>query len=170
MHRTHSARRLVCFRAGGLVSLAIILCSSTWSGADDTTKWCFPPVGELQDKQLQREPEQVGLQRSVIAKLKTKTLGGRWALWRRGFLVHVEGDFNKTTEVKSLRKTWHALMVGAAIKQKKIKSVDERISDYSPELKGKDATATWRHVMTQTSGFDYPDGDYAAAGMKCPVG
>ena len=38
----------------------------------------------------------------------------RWALWRHGHLVHVQGDFHQTVDVASLRKTWHAMIVGAA--------------------------------------------------------
>ena len=56
----------------------------------------------------------------------------------------------------SLRKTWHALTVGAAIQQGKIPDLDQRISVWTPELEGTHAEATWRHVITQTSGFDYP--------------
>ena len=87
---------------------------------------------------------------------------GRWALWRHGHLVHVEGDFNRKTKVKSLRKTWHALTVGAAIKQGRIASIDQKISVWLNDLAGKDALATWRQVMTQTSGFDYPYGNHPA--------
>jgi CubicO group peptidase (beta-lactamase class C family) len=81
-------------------------------------------------------------------------------LWRHGYLVHVEGDFHQTTDVASLRKTWHAMIVGAAIKQGRIPSLDQKISTWLPELKGNDAEATWRHVLTQSAGFDYPYGDY----------
>ena len=84
----------------------------------------------------------------------------RWALWRHGHLVHVEGDFQQTTDVASLRKTWHAMMVGAAIKQGLIPSLDQKISVWLPELTGNDAGATWRHVLTQSAGFDYPYGEH----------
>ena len=84
----------------------------------------------------------------------------RWALWRNGYLVHAEGDFNKTVNVASLRKTWHAMTVGAAILQGKIPSPDQKLSVWLPELKGKDADVTWRHIITQSSGFDYPYGSY----------
>ncbi|MHC4497105.1 MAG: DUF5060 domain-containing protein, partial [Planctomycetota bacterium] len=84
----------------------------------------------------------------------------RWALWRHGRLVHVEGDLHKTTDVASLRKTWHAMIVGAAIKQGRIPSHHHKIGKWLPELRGSDAEATWRHVMTQSAGFDYPYGNH----------
>ena len=84
----------------------------------------------------------------------------RWALWRHGYLIHVEGDFYEIRDVASLRKTWHAMIVGAAILQGKIPALDQKISEYEKELRGKDRSATWRHVLTQSAGFDYPYGDY----------
>jgi CubicO group peptidase (beta-lactamase class C family) len=125
-------------------------------------RFYFPPPGESIEKQDRRPPGDVRLKPEVVKALKLQVRSGRWALWRHGYLVHVEGDFNRKTEVKSLRKTWHALTVGAAIKQGKIPSIDQKISVWSKELTGKHADATWRHVMTQTSGFDYPYDDQPA--------
>jgi CubicO group peptidase (beta-lactamase class C family) len=62
-------------------------------------------------------------------------------------------------EVKSVRKTWHALTVGAGIQQGRLTSYDELISDYVAGLSGNDALVTYRHVMTQSSAFDYPGCD-----------
>jgi CubicO group peptidase (beta-lactamase class C family) len=140
-------------------------------------RFYFPPPSESIEKQDRRSPSDVGLKPEVVKALKSQLVSGwesrglpskggqksrHWALWRHGYLVHVEGDFNRKTEVKSLRKTWHALTVGAAIKQDKIPSIDQKISVWSKELTGKHAGATWWHVMTQTSGFDYPYDDQPA--------
>jgi hypothetical protein len=122
----------------------------------------FPPPGQSLANQNRRSPADVGLREETVDRLKAKAANARWALWRHGYLVHVEGDFHAKTEVKSLRKTWHALTVGAAIKQGKIPSLDQKLSAWNPELKGVHAKATWRHVITQTSGFDYPYGDRPA--------
>jgi CubicO group peptidase (beta-lactamase class C family) len=122
----------------------------------------FPPPGQSLDNQNQRSPEEVGLSDQIVDRLKAKAPNGRWALWRHGYLVHVEGDFHAKSEVKSLRKTWHALTVGAAVKQGKVPSLDQKLSVWNPELKGTHAAATWRHVITQTSGFDYPYADWPA--------
>lgn len=131
---------------------------------DTKRQFYFPPPGQSLDRQQRRKLAQVGLLPEVISKLRASsaTRKGRWALWRHGYLVHVQGAFNTNVEVKSLRKTWHALAVGAALHQKRIPSLDQKISIWNKSLQGKDADATWRHVMTQTSGFDYPYGDYPA--------
>ena len=122
----------------------------------------FPPPGQSMASQSRKQPEEVGMRPQFIARIKDKMQGNRWALWRHGYLVHVDGDFNKNTEVASLRKTWHALTVGAAIGQGKIPSLHQTINVWRKELTGKDAKATWRHVITQTSGFDYPYGQQPA--------
>jgi hypothetical protein len=91
---------------------------------------------------------------------RTKT--PRWALWRHGRLVHVQGDFTQTTDVMSLRKTWHAMITGAALQKGRIRSLQQRIARWLPELHGQHAAATWRDVLTQSAGFDYPYGGYPA--------
>ena len=129
----------------------------------------FPPAGRSIGNQARRAPQQVGLDAGLASRISQyitehpyvqRSVRPRWALWRHGYLVHVEGDFHKTTDVASLRKTWHAMIVGAAIRQGKIPSHEQKISRWLPELKGRDADATWRYVMTQSAGFDYPYGDH----------
>ena len=135
----------------------------------DKNRFYFPPPGQGMDKQDQRHPKEVGIKTEVIQRISQfvndnpdERRGGsrRWALWRHGYLVHVEGDFNQTVDVASLRKTWHAMTVGAAIKQGKIPSYNQKISVWQTELKGNKAEATWRHVIMQAAGFDYPHGHH----------
>lgn len=114
----------------------------------------YPPTGEGLDKQNQKSPLEAGLHPNIINELIGTA--SKWALWRHGYLIHVEGDFNSVTDVFSLRKTWHALTVGSAIKKGKIPSYDQKISVWLAELTGNDANATWWHVITQSAGFDYP--------------
>jgi CubicO group peptidase (beta-lactamase class C family) len=139
------------------------------SGVSPNGDLYFPPAGKSIENQARRTPQQVGLNPALASRINQyiwenpyaqKRVQPRWALWRHGFLVHVEGDFQQTIDVASLRKTWHAMIVGAAIKQGKIPSVRQKISTWLPELKGNDAEATWWHVLTQSAGFDYPYGNY----------
>lgn len=118
----------------------------------------FPPAGQGLDKQRRRTAAQMSMKPEVINQLKGSATN--WALWRNGYLIYVKGNFNSTQNVASLRKTWHALTVGAAIRQGKIPSYNQRISVYETDLIGNDAEATWWHVMTQSSGFDYPYDNY----------
>ncbi|MBN1401463.1 MAG: serine hydrolase [Anaerolineae bacterium] len=129
----------------------------------------YPPPGAGIANQAQRDPTAVGLDPTLIERLTAfmaaHPLEGwaqRWALWRHGYLVHVAGDFHQTIDVYSLRKTWHALIVGAALQQGRLATLDEPISAWQTELTGLHAQATWRHVLTQSAGLDYPYGDYPA--------
>jgi PKD repeat protein/CubicO group peptidase (beta-lactamase class C family) len=124
------------------------------AGSSGGAGFYFPPRGESLDAQDLRTPEEVGLHANIMNALSDT--GERWALWRHGYLVHVKGDFNATAEVKSLRKTIHALTVGAAVRQGKIPSYNQQINVWQTELSGNDAKATWWHVLTQSAGFDYP--------------
>jgi hypothetical protein len=128
------------------------------SGHAQTAGWHFPPPGDSLQQQARREPEQVGLNPAVVEQLKGS--GTRWALWRHGYLIHVEGNWNETIDVASLRKTWHAMSVGAFLAQGKIPLLDQKVSVYNRDLKGNHAAATWRNGMMQASGFDYPDARY----------
>lgn len=148
-----------CQPARGSVAAILAVCTSLTSltlpdPALAAGGWYFPPPGQTLAQQDQRSPSEVGLDAGVVSELNGRA--SRWALWRHGYLVHVEGDFNLNDEVKSLVKTWHALTVGAAIEQGRIPDLGQALSVWRPELTGNDALATWRHVMTQSSGFDYP--------------
>lgn len=131
----------------------------------------YPPPGNGLANQERREPQDVGMRSEVVEEIQAfcqahrdegRTRDQRWALWRHGRLIHVQGDFDAPIQVASLRKTWHAMIVGAAIKQGRIPSVDQKLSVWQTELKGSKADATWRHVLTQSAGFDYPHGEHPA--------
>jgi CubicO group peptidase (beta-lactamase class C family) len=139
--------------------------------SDTTCTYHFPPPGQGLGNQDIRRPEEVGLDPGVVRRIdrwlkahrdERKTRDQRWALWRHGYLVHVEGEFDEPVEVASLRKTWHAMIVGAALKQGRIPSLDQKLSTWQGELAGPHAEATWRHVLTQSAGFDYPHGEHPA--------
>jgi CubicO group peptidase (beta-lactamase class C family) len=115
----------------------------------------FPPPGASLDTQPRRTPEEAGFRPGVVEALEAVILRDRWALWRHGHLLHVEGDFLRTTEIKSAAKSFHAALVGAAIAQGRIASVDDDIAPFAPALTGRGIT--WRHLMTQTSGLHDPE-------------
>lgn len=153
-----------------LLGLAIVgAAHGETPGKNAASGWHFPPAG--QDKALHdpQSPAEVGLDPRVVSEINdyiadnpytARRVQARWALWRHGRLVHVEGDFHQTVDVASLRKTWHAMMVGAALLQGRIPSLDQKISTWVDDLEGNDADATWRHIITQSAGFDYPYADF----------
>lgn len=134
---------------------------SPTAGTDNQAGTCFPPPGESLDNQVRRAPSEVGMDDSFVAGIKP-FVTGRWALWRDGYLVHVQGDFNQKMDVASLRKTLHALIVGAAIQQGRIPGLDQKVSAWVSGFPGRHADATWWNVITQTSGFDYPYANFPA--------
>jgi PKD repeat protein len=102
--------------------------------AESPTGIYFPPAGESLSNQSLKSPGEVGLSDAVVADLTSVITSGRWALWRDGYLVHVEGDFNANDEVKSLRKIIHAATVGVAIQRHLVPSLDQKVSAWNPEL------------------------------------
>ena len=111
----------------------------------------FPPAGRSMKNQDRRKPKEVGFDTAVVDRINAfvaenpytrRKVTPRWALWRHGRLVHLQGDFKKTVDVASRRKKRHAQIVGAAIKQKLISSHHQPIRPWLPEIKGNDARAT----------------------------
>lgn len=134
-----------------LYLLIVVLCHEAM-GAE--SEFYFPPPGEGLESQSRHSPEQAGLKPEIVKVLQGKA--DRWALWRNGHLIHVEGEWNQKRNVASLRKTWHAITVGAAIQQGKVPSYQQKLNIWEKDLQGNDSLATWWHVITQSSAFDYP--------------
>ncbi len=103
----------------------------------------------------------IGAIRDFVQTHPNSRREARWGIWRWGYLLHHEGDFDETLDVASLRKTWHAMIVGAAVHQGRIPSIDQKIGDWV-DLPMSQRDATWRDVMTQSAGFDYPYDGYPA--------
>jgi CubicO group peptidase (beta-lactamase class C family) len=139
------------------VYINALFCVAGLAAAQDRALY-FPPPGEGMDAQQRITLRDAGMHPSLIENLRG--VADRWALWNDGRLVHVHGDFNLSHDVASNRKTWHAMIVGAAIHQGRIPSLDQKINVWTKALAGNDAEATWRHVITQSAGLDYPYGAY----------
>ena len=134
-------------------------------------QYAYPKAGHDIDLWERAVPGAVGLDAGVISELDacvkanyegSKKREQRWALWRHGYLLHSEGDFHSPVDVASLRKTWHAMILGASILNGKVPSYDQLVSEWQTDLEGHHREATWRQVITQSAGFDYPYGDYPA--------
>jgi CubicO group peptidase (beta-lactamase class C family) len=58
----------------------------------------------------------------------------------------------------SIAKTVVSMLVGAAIKEGKIKSVDQPVGDFLPEFReGKKAKITLKHLLTMSSGLNWDE-------------
>ncbi len=118
----------------------------------------FPPKGQSTSYQKKKTASAVGLSSGIVTDLKNTILAGRWAVWRHGYLVHNQGAFNTKTEIKSARKTFHAATIGALIRQGKIDSIHQPLTDWDAGVAGGPGNchldATLGHAMTQTTAFD----------------
>jgi CubicO group peptidase (beta-lactamase class C family) len=68
-----------------------------------------------------------------------------------------EHDENKTGNSFSMAKSVVSLLVGVAIEEGQIKSLDDPVSDYLEEFKGEKENVTIRNVMTMSSGLSWSE-------------
>lgn len=72
------------------------------------------------------------------------------------------GGEHSVTNSFSAAKTFVSILVGAAIKEGKIKSIDQPVGDFLPRFKeGDNSKLTIRHLLTMSSGIDF-DEDYVS--------
>ncbi len=59
----------------------------------------------------------------------------------------------------SMSKSWVSTLIGAAIKDRKIKNIDQKVCDFLPEFCGGDnSKITIKHLLTMSSGLDWKEG------------
>ena len=101
-------------------------------------------------------PNDVGLSGEKLAAL-TNLVGGRGCVVRHGQLAFTWGDPAKSSDVASAFKPLLSTLLWVAIQEKRLAGPDALVADFEPRLKtlndGKDATITWRHLASQTSGY-----------------
>ena len=66
-------------------------------------------------------------------------------------------DQNKPSQVFSLTKSVMSALVGIAIDEGKIKSINQPVSDFIPEFSSDSKPLTIENLLQMTSGFDYDD-------------
>src|SRR6185436_5707128 len=120
------------------------------------------------------KPTEAGLEVTKLEALRD-LVGGRGCVVRRGRMGFGWGDQAKSSDVASVFKPLLSTLLFMVVQEGKLKSVEERVSDFEPRLKtlngGKDARMTWRHLANQTSGYGlseepgaaYSYNDYALA-------
>jgi CubicO group peptidase (beta-lactamase class C family) len=117
-----------------------------------------------------RPPEEAGLSRDKLDALRDH-VGGRGCVVRHGLLAYTWGDVTKSSDVASAFKPVLSTLLLMAVQEGKLKGVDDPVAEFEPRLAGKDATMTWRHLASQTSGYGleerpgeaYSYNDYALA-------
>jgi len=99
----------------------------------------------------------------LLEKMKAIETGS-FIVIRNDSILHEEymGEFNSAsyTNSFSMAKTVVSVLIGCAIQDGKIKSVDQPVSDFIPEFRNDDRSAiTIRHLLTMSSGIAF-DEDY----------
>lgn len=102
------------------------------------------------------DPEAVSLSAGKLAVLR-ELVGGRGCVVRHGKLAFAWGDQTRSHDVASAVKPVISTLLFLAIHDGKLAGPDALVVDFEPRLKtlnhGKDATMTWRHLASQTSGY-----------------
>ncbi len=105
---------------------------------------------------LNESPESVGMSSAKIEEF-ANAVGGSGIVTRHGYSVFRWGKPYHSTPLFSAAKPLISALLMRAIKEKRIKSVDDLVSDLEPGLKeingGKDTAITWRHLANMTSGY-----------------
>ena len=66
----------------------------------------------------------------------------------------------------SVAKSWVSALIGCAIREGKIKSVNQRASDFLPEFNNKKRSKiTIKHLLTMSSGLEWEEGYYNPLGQ-----
>ncbi len=112
-----------------------------------------------------RAPEQAGLSPQKLDALK-ELVGGRGCVVRHGYMVYSWGDQTKSSDVASAFKPVLSTLLLMAVLERRLKSVGDLVAEFEPRLKtlnnGKDASMTWRHLASQTSGYGLAEAPGAA--------
>jgi len=91
-----------------------------------------------------RTPEQAGLSRVELDALRD-FVGGRGCVVRHGYIVYSWGDQSKSADIASAVKPIISTLLLFALQEGKLKSVDDKVSDFEPRLKssndGKECVA-----------------------------
>ena len=142
-----------------LLGLAVVLASLP-AMAQDGTQTAWP--GEHWETAA---PEQVGMDPSLLAKVRDYALtgGGSGMVTRHGRAVLRWGDQGQTYDLKSSTKAIGVTAVALALMDGKFQSLHEPASKYHPQFgvppetnreKGGLEKITLFHLATQTAGFD----------------
>jgi CubicO group peptidase (beta-lactamase class C family) len=155
-----TTRRTLLAAATGLVASRAMAAGPTaeyWPGVTD---WASAePVAAGFDPQRLAAAVDAGLADRSAAVLVLR--GGRMVVERYAAGVAPE----RSQEIASAAKSMVSVLVGIAIDQGKIKSVEQSAADFIPQWRGTPKAAiTLRHLLTMTSGLDFSS--LAVRGIK----
>ena len=145
-------------RTSSIVCLLVLVYSPTTGLAGEGIIW----PGSTWDRST---PEQVGMDASILQKAHDYALtgGGSGCVTRHGHLVIQWGDQKQRYDLKSSTKAIGVTAVGLALKDGKIRSLQDPAKKYHPGIgippqsnadTGRLDKITLFHLASQTAGFD----------------
>lgn len=155
-----------------LLLLAVVAALPVAPGAactDDAPRPVYPAA-----EWEKRAPDQLGLSAEKLKAL-AQLAGGNGCVVRHGYLAFSWGNPASSEDIASAVKPVISTLLLLAVQNRKLASVDAKVSDFEPGLlklnRGKDAGITWRQLASQTSGYGlgespgkaYAYNDYAIA-------
>lgn len=103
-----------------------------------------------------RDAEAMGLRADRLDAV-AKELGGRGCIVKNGYVVKTWGDQSLKGDVYSSAKPMLGTLLLFALKEGKIRGIDQPIREFGWELSPKDREMTLRHLTTMTSGYARPE-------------
>jgi CubicO group peptidase (beta-lactamase class C family) len=111
----------------------------------------------------QTTPSEAGITPAAVSNFINK-VEGQGCIVRYGKMVAKWGYYDHAFDIASAVKPIYAHLTYMSIVENMIPDLDSHVSDFEPRLKDlnanldhKDADITWRHLVTQTSGYGIQD-------------
>jgi hypothetical protein len=108
-----------------------------------------------------RGPAELGLDAEKLLELERR-LGGRGMIVKNGYIVHSWGDQAVRTDWYSSAKPVLSTLLAFAVREGKVKSLDDPVVDFGWNFESKDRTMTFRHLGMMASGYARPEAPGAA--------
>lgn len=124
--------------------------------AADRSEWLSRPFAFPGESWEPREPAALGLRADRLDAF-AKALGGRGCVVKDGYVVKAWGDQAARGDVFSSAKPMLGTLLLFAMKEGKVRSLDQPVRDFGWELSPKDRAMTLRHLTTMTSGYARPE-------------
>jgi CubicO group peptidase (beta-lactamase class C family) len=153
---------------GAVTVLLTVLAAPAWA------QYVYTPPEQLDDGWTVASLSDVGMNEETIVKLTDKILNGTFEgihsmiVIKDGLLVHevyVDGyDRESLQRIYSITKSVTSALIGIAIEEEFIKSVDEPVHTFFPQYADafddpKKREITLEHILTLTSGLDWVESE-----------
>lgn len=137
--------------------LLLVICAIVAAGGREIWRMRRP---SFPGKQWSWEaPERAGFSSDKLAEFSKKT-GGTGCIVEGGEMIHAWGPIDERLNAASSIKPIYAFLVYKAVENGRLESLDDRVVNWVPEIDDlnaelgyKDREITFRHLLSQTSGY-----------------